>query len=267
MQRLQRQEIALQFEMLLQSGGEVPVRLLRLLHDRLVHVRRLLLQHHAQHHRLADRLRLQHVSVLALRHAQRLQLRITLLARSYHMQDGCVQIAACLQILESRRVLVAQLAEVQSRVAKMAKTRINALDGQIVHLSITAHNLHYVELLRSGNRVQRSDVVHHGGFLVYNVVDGVLSSAEAVRPGPGDLYALGVKRATRGNLLAGHREHLLDLLKVAEIALQIGDRVQSIVGGDSAHDILLLLHLFKGGGQRRIDFLYVINWAERITLP
>ena len=112
------------------------------------------------------------------------------------MQDGCVQIAACLQILESRRVLVAQLAEVQSRVAKMAKTRINALDGQIVHLSITAHNLHYVELLRSGDRVQRSDVVHHGGFLVYNVVDGVLSSSKAVRPGPGDLYALGVKRAT-----------------------------------------------------------------------
>ena len=57
------------------------------------------------------------------------------------------------------------------------------------------------------------------------------------------------------------------MLKVAEIALQIGDRVQSIVGGDSAHDILLLLHLFEGSGQRRIDFLYVINWAERITLP
>lgn len=75
-----------------------------------------------------------------------------------------------------------------------------------------------IELLSSGHSEKRSDVVHHGSFLVYNIVHSNLLSSEAIRPGPWDFYALSVKRAKRRYMLTSYREYLLNLLKVAEVA-------------------------------------------------
>ena len=91
--------------------------------------------------------------------------------------------------------------------------------------------------------------------------------SEAVGPRPGNLDALAVKRREGRHFRSGHGEYLFELLQVAQIALQVGDVVQSIVGRDCADSISLFLHLFQGGGQRGVNLLRITNWGTSFTLP
>ena len=136
-QRFDTEQVAFQFEVLLQSAREIAWALLRALHHSLVQVRRALLQNHEGGTRQSLLLGLQVERVLALCEAQRFQLEVTRKGKEYGLKNARLEILARLQCLEARRVLVADFAEVQGSAAKILNTGGDALQRQLLHLDMT----------------------------------------------------------------------------------------------------------------------------------
>ena len=136
-QRFDAEQVAFQFEVLLESAREIARALLRALHHTLVQVRRALLQNHEGGTRQSLLLGLQVEHVLALREAQRFQLEVTRKDKEYGLKNARLEILARLQRFETRRVLVAEFAEVQGGAAKILDTRGDALQCQLLHLDMT----------------------------------------------------------------------------------------------------------------------------------